>query len=284
MADELKFEVKGRVAWLTMNRPEVHNALSYALNQALADAWEEVRNNDDIWIAVLTGAGRSFCSGMDLKERAAVDARGEDWSKKHTVGSGMPEGVWKPVIAAIRGYCLAGGWQLAQLSDFRFVSEEATLGIREVKRGLMPAWTVDLPRIIGLGNALEVVLTGEYITPQRALEMGFATRVVPDDKLLEEVEAFTQILLENAPALRARAQGSALPRRHADPPRGPPDRPPHPRPDPAQRGHQGGPARLRGEAPAGLAGGASASSLPAPSPLAGEGGGEGERGPSRWKG
>ena len=199
MADELKFEVKGRVAWLTMNRPEVHNALNYALNQALADAWEEIRNNDDIWIAVLTGAGRSFCSGMDLKERAEVDARGEDWSKKHTVGSGMPEGVWKPVIAAIRGYCLAGGWQLAQLSDFRFVSEEATLGIREVKRGLMPAWTVDLPRIIGLGNALEVVLTGEYITPQRALEMGFATRVVPDDKLIEEVEAFTQILLENAP-------------------------------------------------------------------------------------
>ena len=199
MADELKFEVRGRVAWLTMNRPEVHNAMSYALNQALADAWEEVKSNDDIWIAVVTGAGRSFCSGMDLKERSEMDARGEDWSKKKIIGSQTPDGVWKPVIAAIRGYCLAGGWYLAQRCDFRFVSEQATLGIREVKRGLMPAWTVDLPRVIGLGNALEVVLTGEYITPQRALEMGFATRVVPDDKLLDEVEAFAKILEENAP-------------------------------------------------------------------------------------
>lgn len=199
MEDELRFEVRGRVAWLTMNRPEVHNALNFALNQALADAWEEVKANDGIWIAVVTGAGRSFCSGMDLRERAEMDARGEDWSKRRIAGNHVPEGVWKPVIAAVRGYCLAGGWQMAQNCDFRFVSEDAVLGIREVKRGLMPAWTVDLPRIIGLGHALEVVLTGEYVTPQRALEMGFATRVVPDDRLLEEVEAFAAVLEENAP-------------------------------------------------------------------------------------
>ena len=199
MTDELVFEVRGHVAYLTMNRPEVHNAMNFALNQGLADAWEEVKSNDDIWVAVVTGAGNSFCSGMDLKERAEMNARGEDWSKKRMVGNQVPEGVWKPVIAAIRGYCLAGGWHMAQNCDFRFVSENAKLGIREVKRGLMPGWAVDLPQIIGLGNALEVVLTGEYISPQRAYEMGFATRVVPDDKLMEEVEAFAGILEENAP-------------------------------------------------------------------------------------
>ena len=216
MADELKFEVRGRVAWLTMNRPEVHNALSFALNQALAEAWEEVSNNDDIWMAVLTGSGRSFCSGMDLKERADWDARGVDWSKNRVIGNPMPEGVWKPVSAAIRGYCLAGGWQLAQLSDFRFVSEEATLGIREVKRGLMPAWTVDLPRIIGLGNALEVVLMGEYITPERAKEMGFINSIVPKDEVLDEAFRWANILTENAP-LSVRCLKEILYRTHVLP-------------------------------------------------------------------
>ena len=199
MADELLFEMRGHVAYLTMNRPEVHNAMSFALNQALADAWEEVKQNDDIWVAVITGAGKSFCSGMDLKERAEMDARGEDWSKRRVVGNQVPDGVWKPVIAAIRGYCLAGGWHMAQHCDFRFVAEDAKLGIREVKRGLMPGWVDDLPEIIGLGNALEVVLTGEYISPQRAYEMGFATRVTAEDTLMEEVEAFAAILEENAP-------------------------------------------------------------------------------------
>lgn len=199
MTNELLFEVRGHIAYLTMNRPEVHNAMSFALNQALADAWEEVKNNDDIWVAVVTGAGQSFCSGMDLKERAEMDASGEDWSKKKIIGNQVPEGVWKPVIAAIRGYCLAGGWHMAQNCDFRFVAESSKLGIREVKRGLMPAWTVDLPRIIGLAHALEAVLTGEYISPQRAYEMGFATRVVPDDQLMDEVEVFAKILEENAP-------------------------------------------------------------------------------------
>ena len=147
MADEVIFELRGHVAHITMNRPERHNAMSNALNQGLADAWEEVKSNDDIWLAVVKGAGRSFCSGMDLKERAEMDARGEDWSKFKLRGNQMPLDVSKPIIAAVHGYCLAGGWYLAQTCDFRIIADDATLAIREVKRGLMPGWVVDLPRL-----------------------------------------------------------------------------------------------------------------------------------------
>lgn len=197
----LNFEVKDHIAHLEMNRPEVMNALNIELNQGLADAWEEVKTNDDIWVAILSAHpdSRAFSAGMDLKERAAMNARGEDWRKRKITGSSSPEEVWKPVIAAVHGYCLAGGWMMAQRSDFRIVADDAILGIREVKRGLMPHWVADLPKIIGLGSALEVVLMGEYITPERAKEMGFVNAIVPKDQVLEEAFRWAKILTENAP-------------------------------------------------------------------------------------
>jgi len=201
MSNVLLFEVKDHIATLTMNRPEVMNALNFELNQALADGWKEVNENPDIWVAILAAHpdSRSFSAGMDLKERAEWDAQGIDWRKKRVMGDNSPLNVWKPVIAAVHGYCLAGGWMMAQRSDFRIVAEDAVLGIREVKRGLMPYWVADLPKIIGLGNALEVVLTGEYITPQRAKEMGFVNSIVPKAELMNEAMRWANILLENAP-------------------------------------------------------------------------------------
>ena len=197
----LNFKVENHIAQLEMNRPEVMNALNFELNQGLADAWTEVNDNDDIWVAILSAHpdSRAFSAGMDLKERAEMNAQGIDWRKRRVVGSSNPEGVWKPVIAAVHGYCLAGGWMMAQRADFRIVADDAILGIREVKRGLMPHWVADLPQIIGLGNALEVVLTGEYITPERAKEMGFVNSIVPKDEVMDEALRWANILIENAP-------------------------------------------------------------------------------------
>jgi enoyl-CoA hydratase/carnithine racemase len=199
MPDELQYEKKDHIVTLTMNRPEALNAMNFALNQGLADAWKEFKNDDDAWVAIIRGTpdGRAFCSGMDLKERAGQDAAGG--KRPEVQGSNSPEEVWKPVIAAIHGYCLAGGWMLAQRCDFRICSDDALLGIREVKRGLMPHWVADLPKLIGLPMALEVVLMGEYIAPQRAYEMGFVNKVVPRDQLYEEAMAMARILIENAP-------------------------------------------------------------------------------------
>ncbi|MBI4236326.1 MAG: enoyl-CoA hydratase/isomerase family protein [Chloroflexi bacterium] len=198
----LEYEKRGRIAYLTMNRPEVLNAQNREMYQALARAWADFVDDDNLWVAIVAGNGRAFSSGMDLKERAQMNAAGSvsDLSRERplpTLGEGLE--VWKPVIAAIHGYCLAGGWMLAQHCDFRIASEDAIFGITEVKRGLTPWWVVDLPRYIGLGNALEVVLMGEHISAQRAHEMGFVHRVVPPDQLMAEAERWANILVENAP-------------------------------------------------------------------------------------
>ena len=197
----LNFEVRNHIAYLELNRPEVLNALNFELSQALADAWTEVNENDDIWVAIVSAHpdSRAFSSGMDLKERAAMDARGEDWRKQRVVGSSTPENVWKPIIAAIHGYCVAGGWLMAQRCDFRICADDALLGITEVKRGLMPHWTADLSKIIGLGNALEVVLMGEHLTAERAREMGFVNSIVPKDELMDEAQRWADVLVQNAP-------------------------------------------------------------------------------------
>ena len=214
----LNFKVENHIAHLEMNRPEVMNALNFELNQSLADAWREVEENDDIWVAILSAHpdSRAFSAGMDLKERAEMNAQGIDWRKRRVNGNSNPENVWKPVIAAIHGYCLAGGWMMAQRSDFRICADDAILGIREVKRGLMPHWVADLPRIIGLGNALEVVLMGEYVTPERAREMGFVNSIVPKDEVMDEAYRWANILIENAP-LSVRCLKEVLYRTHVLP-------------------------------------------------------------------
>ena len=207
----LIYEKKDHIAYLTLNRPESRNAINRELNRALNDALSDFNNDDEMRVAILTGAGdKAFCAGMDLKERASADAAGQTTSQSRapaTHATGF--NTWKPVIAAIHGYCLAGGFRLAQNCDFRIASDDAVLGVREVKRGLMPAWTVELPKLIGLAHALEIVLMGEYLTPQRAYEMGFVNKVVPRAELMAEAQKWADVLIENAP-LSVRALKEAL--------------------------------------------------------------------------
>ncbi|MBI4522435.1 MAG: enoyl-CoA hydratase/isomerase family protein [Deltaproteobacteria bacterium] len=207
----LIYEKRNRIAYLTLNRPESMNAINRELRQALTDAWNDFNHDHEMWVAMVTGAGeRAFCAGMDMKERAARDSekQGRQQGRPLTsLASGL--NIWKPVIAVINGYCLGGGFQLAQNCDFRICADDALLGVTEVKRGLTPAWTVELAKLIGLANALELVLMGENVTAQRAYEMGFVNKVVPKSELMNEAEKWAKTLTENAP-LSVRALKEAL--------------------------------------------------------------------------
>ncbi len=207
----LVYEKRNRVAYLTLNRPESMNAINGEMREALTEAWNDFNTDDEMRVAIVTGAGeRAFCAGRDLKERAARDAGVQGHQQGTPLASlAIGSNIWKPVIAAINGYCLGGGFQLAQSCDFRICADDALLGVTEVKLGMTPAWTVELAKLIGLAHALEIVLTAENITAQRAYEMGFVNKVVAKAELMTEAEKWAKILAENAP-LSVRAMKEVL--------------------------------------------------------------------------
>jgi len=184
-SDILLYELNDRIVTITMNRPERLNAWSMELIEKLAAAWKRFRDDDDAWVAIVTGAGeKAFCAGFDLTDQAGRDA----------VGSGLPERmpeprpveIWKPIIAAVNGYALGGGWALAQACDIRIASEHAEFGITET-RWNMPAYYVhDLTRQLHLGHALEIALWGDRrFSAQRGYDIGWINEVVPKEKLME---------------------------------------------------------------------------------------------------
>ena len=197
--DVLLYEKKGHLVTITMNRPERLNAMSDELVEKLVETWERFRDDDDAWVAILTGAGeRAFCAGRDLKERVEKGRRKLKYPFERTCPTGC-QGLWKPVIAAVNGVAVAGGWYLAQNCDIRVASENATFGISEVKWNLGANWAVTLPRYVPLGLAMEIVLTGEQISAKRAYEIGFVNRVVPNDQLMAEAEKIADTILQCGP-------------------------------------------------------------------------------------
>ncbi|MBY8974201.1 crotonase/enoyl-CoA hydratase family protein [Rhodobacteraceae bacterium NNCM2] len=176
----LHIETDGPVRVLTMDRPEAKNAVDPAQADRLRAAFAEIEADEAILATVLTGAGGTFCAGADLK----AAARGEfDWSKVPHEGPLGPTR-WhfsKPVIAAVEGYCVAGGLELAAMCDMRVASETAIFGIFERRWGvpLVDGGTVRLPRLIGQSRALDMILTGRPVAAQEALSFGLANRVVP---------------------------------------------------------------------------------------------------------
>jgi enoyl-CoA hydratase/carnithine racemase len=185
-SDILLYEQKGHVVTITLNRPERMNALSLELMQSLADAFERFRKDDDAWVAILTGAGdKAFCAGLDLKDQAERDARGEGFPRDRPRFHHLD--IFKPIIAAINGFAIAGGWMLGQTCDVRLAAEHAEMGISEAMWNLPANWVVDLTRQIGLGHALEIALWGDKrITARRGYEIGWINKVVPKDKLMDE--------------------------------------------------------------------------------------------------
>lgn len=181
---------------LTLNRPQAGNSLNGAVGQGLIDALGDAATNDAIRSVIITGAGEKiFCAGMDLKAFAA----GEDLS---TLGPGLDllAGCPKPVIAAVNGMALAGGFEVMMKCDLVVAADHAKFGIPEVKRGLVAAGGgTRLPRRIPLQVALEMGLTGEPITAQRALELGLVNRVVPAAEVLEAALALAAVINANGP-------------------------------------------------------------------------------------
>ncbi len=203
----LLFEVKDRIAHITFNRPDAMNAMDAETYAELSAAWTEVRDNPDIWVAIITGTGRAFTAGADLKTR--IGQRSEAWQfwltqQEQLLNRGLE--VWKPVIAAVNGYCLAGGMTLLFATDIRIAADTAVFGISEVKRGILPGngGTQRALRQMPYPIAMELVLVGDNISAEEAYRVGLVNKVVPLDQLMPTAEAYARRLCENPPlAVRA---------------------------------------------------------------------------------
>jgi enoyl-CoA hydratase len=199
-------ERDGHTVIVTMNRPEAKNALSLPMLVGMADAWDEIDNDDDVRCGILTGAGGTFCSGMDLKsvggpqdERYAK--RREENPDLHWKALLRHHHLKKPLIAAVEGFAVAGGTEILQATDIRVAGEGATFGVFEAKRGLFPLGgsTVRLVRQISYTIAMDILLTARPVSAQEALEIGLIGRVVPDGQALEEALKIAEVIGQNGP-------------------------------------------------------------------------------------
>jgi enoyl-CoA hydratase len=204
----LLFEIRDAVAIVTVNRPEKLNALNAAVIAELGDVAGRIGKDPAIRGVILTGAGsKAFVAGADIGEIAAqgpVDGKARALEGQRVFRS--LEQCGKPVIAAVNGFALGGGCELAMACHLRVASEQARFGQPEVKLGIGPGYggTVRLPRLVGKGRALELLLTGQMIDAQEAYRIGLVNRVVPADRLMSESEQFLRSILENGPlAVRA---------------------------------------------------------------------------------
>jgi len=198
------YEKRDRIAYITLNRPEALNAFNRDLHRELNECWLDFRDDDDVWVAIVSGAGdRAFSAGADVKEMGQLQAdrvRRSFWETwfGHNLQSGLE--VWKPTIAAIDGYCLGEGLTLSLSCDFRIASERASFGFPEVNLGIATiVGAARAPRVVGLGNALELLLVGDRVDARRAYEMGLLMRVVPAGEALAAAETLAQRLCRNGP-------------------------------------------------------------------------------------
>lgn len=204
--EKINYEKRDRVAIVTVNRPERMNAIDPQTSAELYDAWCNFRDDDQLWVGILTGAGeKAFSAGNDLVVMSAAQqggARGaEAFGRAPFGGITRDFECWKPMIAAINGYCLAGGLEMALSCDIRIAAEHAQFGLAEVTRGIIPGagGTQRLPRTIPFGSALELLLTGDRFDAQWALRNGLVNYVVPADQLMPRAMQLAQRLCENAP-------------------------------------------------------------------------------------
>ncbi len=204
----VKYEKRDRVAWITLNRPEALNALNPELRAGIGEAVEEATNDDDVLVLILLGeGGRAFSAGMDLKWRSQTDAEGGVEAGGATVGGGRAVGECpKPVIAAIDGYCLAGGMQLSNRCDIRIATEQSRFGMPEARRSLTAVGAIDTPELfVPAGEAAWILFTGAHMTAQRAYDIGLIQALVPDrEALMAEAERVAgEIKLCSPLAIRA---------------------------------------------------------------------------------
>ena len=208
----VNYEKRGHLAIITLNRPERMNALGRQLSAELRQAEAEFVADDDVWLGIYTGAGdRAFCAGRDLKEAAEEEAKVETAATDPATASPISRferiaaDHGKPTIAAINGAAYGGGLEKALTCDIRLCSENARMALAEVKVGLCPpGGSFNLPRLVGLSNAMWLLLSGEPVDAEEALRMGLVSRVVPLPDLLETAVQMGETIVANAPlAVRA---------------------------------------------------------------------------------
>ena len=207
----VRYEQAGHIFTITIDRPEAMNAIDPETHTALIDAWTRFRDDDAAWVALFTGAGeKSFSAGADLKKMipAAFGAGGRRRGHGDLGLGGITRGlpIWKPMIAAVNGHCLAGGMELALACDLRIAVPHATFGLPEVRWAIMPGagGTQRLPRTIPLAKAMELILMAKTLTAAEALHHGLVNAVVPAAELMATARAWAETICERGPlAVRA---------------------------------------------------------------------------------
>jgi E-phenylitaconyl-CoA hydratase len=221
----VEITVEKRIATIVLNRPEAMNAVDPGMRALLHQTWERVRSDNDIWVAIITGAGeKAFCTGSDLKKTMPTsDTYAQQLFASPNSGALIAGlGTDKPLIAAVNGYAMGGGMELALACDIRVCSTNAQFALSEVKVGSIPGsgGTQRLPRYIGMSDAMLMLLTGDRIDAAEALRTGLVSRVLPPAELLPAARAIAEKIAGNAP-LSVRAikrlvhQGQDMPLSHA---------------------------------------------------------------------
>jgi len=197
-----EFDVQGHIAIMTINRPEAMNALNAEVREGMAEGFDRLIHDDNLRVGILTGAGgRAFSAGADLKEMSSGAMRGSPWTPRAPSIMGTME-IWKPLIAAIDGFCLGGGLELSLACDLRVATAASSFGLPEVARGIIPGGggTQRITRTVPFGIALELLMTGKRIDAAEAQRIGILNRVVPDaDALMPACLELAEQIGQNAP-------------------------------------------------------------------------------------
>jgi E-phenylitaconyl-CoA hydratase len=206
-----------RIVTITINRPDAMNAIDPETDQALIEAWTRFRDDDSAWVAILTGAGeKAFSAGADLKKMipaAFGKSGGRGGHDEHGLG-GITRGleIWKPMIAAINGFCLAGGLEQALACDLRIAAPHASFGLTEVRWAIIPGagGTQRLPRAVPLAKAMEMILMAKMLTAEEALRYGLVNAVVPLPELIPTARRWAEAICELGPLAVRAAKESIL--------------------------------------------------------------------------
>ena len=207
--ETLRYDVEDGIALVTLDRPDKLNALSREVLDELDVCFVQAGSDDDVRGVILTGAGnKAFAAGADITQFKSMSAMdGHRFALRGQAVFNKIASLRKPVIAAVNGYALGGGCELAMACHLRTASENASFGQPEVSLGIIPGYggTQRLPRLVGLGLAMEMILTGERISARRAFEMGLVNRLYPDDTLIDGTKELLRGIAANAPAALALA-------------------------------------------------------------------------------
>lgn len=207
---QVEYEKKEGIALLTLDNQAQLNALSPGIREGLFKGFAEVDRDDEVGVAIVTGAGRAFCAGADITGLRLDPAGVKLFLKEIMDALSIGEKVIKPVIAAVNGLCLGGGLELAISCDIAIASDKAQFGVPEAKLGLLPGFAiVRLGDIVGRARAKEMVMTGDPIAAEEALRIGLVNKVVPHEKLLNEATALAKRIMAN-PRLTVQLGKSAL--------------------------------------------------------------------------